>query len=837
MAVTIRPTLDRRALVIEALRGEQTFEEFAAERGLAVSTMRRALRIYLREKMPPIGGAVSSPVGHEVDIVRDQWGIPHIFAETAQDLYFGFGFAVAQDRLWQLDYRRRAAYGTLAEVLGPDAVAGDLTARTLNFVAIAEAEMVDHPATTRRALEAYAAGINHGIAHFGDELPIEFDVLGYRPEPWRAADSVAIARAALWQFSGRIENIVLAEAALRLPDGLAERFLRVEAADESIVPAEPRKVEGRTAAAGAPSVARGRSSEPSDAGRPHGSNQWAVGPALAAKGKPLLASDGHVPFTQPSSRYEVHLCGAGIDVIGITDPGVPLIGNGRSRHVAWGLTNNVSSVRDLYVEDLNPNNSDEVWNGERWVPLWTRTEEIRVHGSDPVVKVIRSTPCGPLVNELIPSVEPDGDPPLALRWVGLEPHDSITAGLQLAQATSVDEVREIHRGWQLSCQNPGFADDRGHIGYQMRGRFPRRGRPTRGYRALSEPADTWAAPLSFDALPSMEDPPRGWIGSANQRPHPVNSDLPLYGAYGDGYRGRRMRTLIEGGRDYTLADMAEMQIDCYSERAAALKDRLADLIEGNAATPPDDERDDPTPTSDDRPPPLSVVRLLRRWDCRYTIGSVAASLFTGFWLRWTERVAAARFPKHLAHAAAGAAGAVAHDLLLEGDFGWFPARDGDTDPTDRVRAEVCAALDEALAWLAAQLGTDWWRWTWGRLHPITLTHPLSAGRPVFTKVFDLGPLPCPGGPGVLNQNGFRTGERFETTSGPHYRFLCDLAEPGQAEGVNTAGNSGHPTSPHYRDQFGDWLGGRYHKLLMDRGEIEAQAGSTTRLLPPRDGHA
>ena len=177
--------------------------------------------------------AVSQPV----EIVRDRHGIAHVFAETEEDAYAGLGFVVAQDRLWQLEYRRRWAYGTLAEVLGPSALANDKAARTLRFDQIAEAEHAEHPPETRRLLEAYAAGINAAVDAFGDRLPIEFDVLGIRPAPWRAVDTVTIARASLWQFSGRIENIVIGEAAERLlPPDLASRFMAVEAPEETILP-------------------------------------------------------------------------------------------------------------------------------------------------------------------------------------------------------------------------------------------------------------------------------------------------------------------------------------------------------------------------------------------------------------------------------------------------------------------------------------------------------------------------------------------------------------------------------------------------------------------------
>jgi penicillin amidase len=280
--------------------------------------------------------------------------------------------------------------------------------------------------------------------------------------------------------------------------------------------------------------------------------------------------------------------------------------------------------------------------------------------------------------------------------------------------------------------------------------------------------------------------------------------------------------------------MGAMQNDVYSERATELKRALADLL----ADAPPSEGSAVGAQSSKIPAPASgeitnagsaedvglawAARVIHRWDGRYTLGSIGASLFAAFWWRWCRRIAAARFPAHLVEQMAGAANAIAHDLLLEPGLPWFerPTRD-----------EARAAMTEALHWLAEKLGTDRRRWTWGRLHPVTLTHALSAGRPVFAEFFDLGPRPCPGGSGVLNQNGYLVRDRLATTSGPHYRFLADLAEPTRARGVNTAGNAGNPASPHYGDQLEDWLAGRYHPLWMDRADVEANAEATLRLEP------
>jgi penicillin amidase len=783
---------EQRSAVLALLRGEQTAEQLCAAWSINRETLYAWRTAYVQRKLPLRSGRVTAPVQAQVEIIRDRWGIPHIFAERAWDLFFGYGFAVAQDRLWQIDYRRRAAYGMLSEVLGRAGLAEDRRSRILGFRQIAAREWEVISAEAREALEGYAAGVNAAIAHFGDELPLEFDILDYQPQPWTPLDTLTISRWYMWQFSGRIEGIVLAEAALRyLPPELAELYLSLEHGDVYIVPAE----EHLARLAAEPLVER-----------PAGSNQWAIGPAKSASGSAILASDGHVPFTQPSTRYEVHLCGAGYDCIGIATPGELPLGNGRNRYISWGLTNNVSSVRDLYIEEVHPEDPSRYREGDAWLPFEVREEIIHVRGEEPVRLMVRSTVRGPIVNDLLPSVDPAGDPPLSLRWVCQEPSDPLSVSLRAMRARSVEEFRALQADWPGGGQNPGFADSAGHIGYQMRGRIPIRGRITRGYRRANDPADRWQGFIPFHLLPGHVDPPRGWIGSANNPPAPSTPQAPLYGAYADGYRMLRIHHWLDQPRRYTRDDMAAMQMDDYSGRAAEVCPALVTVLQpasGRLA---------------------QALDLLRRWDYRFSLDSVAASIFQVFWLRWTRRVAAARFPAHLAGLAAGGANFVAHSLLTDGDRrGWFDGRS--------VQDEARQALEEALDWLEQRLGPDMSRWTWGELHPITLRHPLSSRSPELAAVLDIGPAPCPGSTGCLNQNGFAERERLETVSGPHYRFLADMAEPDRAWGVNTAGNSGHPASPHYADQFQDWLAGRHHPLLMDRDDILAEAEGVLILAP------
>jgi penicillin amidase len=296
---------------------------------------------------------------------------------------------------------------------------------------------------------------------------------------------------------------------------------------------------------------------------------------------------------------------------------------------------------------------------------------------------------------------------------------------------------------------------------------------------------------------------------------------------------RRIRALLDSAEGLTAEDLGRMQYDTYSGRAADLCPALLALLgrgsEG-ASRRVGEERSISTTSTPQHPntptPEDPALEALRAWDYRFDVESVGASVFQVFWLAWTRRVAAARFPAHLVGSAAGGCAHVAHRILTAGDGAagepWFEA--------GRARAEIVAAFREGVAWLAERLGTDPAGWTWGTLHPVTFRHALADRFPACTEL-NVGPFPCPGTSGVLNQNGFSVGDRLAVTSGPHYRFLADLASPNAALGTHTSGNSGHPGSPHYHDQAADWLAGRTHPLYMDRTDIHANAAGTFILAP------
>ncbi len=746
-------------------------------------------------RVPAHSGTRSATVKQSVTIQRDDWGIPHVFAESDEDLFFGFGYATAQDRLFQLDYLRRRALGQLAQVLGPEGLELDLVARTVGLHLIAEQEWKSLPDETRRLITAFSNGINALIHDSADKLPIEFDLLGYRPLPWRPVDSLAIVGEFRWYLTGRFPVIVIPELAKRAlgTGALYDAFLQAEADAEAILPA------GSYPATKAGVQPVGVSIN--DPAEGHGSNNWVVSGAKALAGKPMVASDPHIAFGAVSCWHEVHLCGGSFNVTGIAYAGMPAVMFGKNEHVAWGITNNICSIRDLYQERTDAAHPGCFLFDGQWEPARERVEIIEVKGQEPVRKVIRLSRNGPIVDEILPS-EAKSTGPVSLKWLGASPCGWITALLGMDRAKSGDELRRASEPWLVPTFCVVYADTAGQIGYQCTGRIPIRNVWERGYRPGWDPAHQWAGLIPFEGMPHMVDPPRGWIGTANNRVAADDFPYPLSGTWASCHRAVRIRQMLEGEPKFERDDFARMHQDSLSLRAVDCVPRLlAELLESQEYW----RHQHPT-----LPAASKAMEHLAAWDRRMEPDRVAASIFNVFFTLWCERVAAVRFTGETATLAAGAIGGLAGELLEQDAAGWFL--------NDETRRKTIAqSFDGALAFLTERLGPDMLNWGWGRLHTLQQQHVLS-GRGDLKQLLDRGGVPVRGDYVTVCNTGLSPD--YTAPSGAGYRLIADFSDPqGGLWAIDAGSESGHPGSPHYDDQLDEWLAARYHYLPLKREDL------------------
>jgi penicillin G amidase len=706
-------------------------------------------------------------ISGKVEIVRDMAGVPHIFAASSADLHFGLGFAMAEDRLWQMDRLRRRSLGRQAEVMGSAYLAADIAHRTIGLPAIAarEADAIDP--VTGPLIDAFVAGINRGIEVLA--LPPEFGILGYAPEPFTRACVVAIARGIWWSLNGRIDRIAAAEAARFLPEHLRQDYLTPEGSENLILPCP----------AFAPPLAAGTDDAT-------GSNNWALRPELTG-GAAILAGDPHQPFWVPSSWYEFALHGPEDNAAGCGHPGIPGLLWGSNGVAAFCLTNNMASTRDLYAETVNPANPAEYREGDRWVAFEESVETIHVKDAPDHTLTVRRTARGPIVNGLLPALDEAGDKPLSLRWIGMEHIDDMRALVNLSRATSWEAFRDTLRDWSVAVFNWIYADVEGNVGYQMAGRIPLRPRFTYGYREAERADDQWTGYIPFDELPHSYNPPRGYVASANQRPVQPDRKPTIYGAYSQGHRGIRLDQLFGAGVRHDTAANIAVQNDVVNARAQRLVPAILRLL----------------------PSDSPVARLLSGWDFAYGTDSAAPTVFETFMFHWQRATAAVHMPARLRDLVVQQTG-LGCALLAAPDRTFFP---GGTEATARTVAA------EAVKTLQDRLGPDEAGWAWGKVHLAHWKHPLSNAE--RSESFDIGPAPVDGGSHTIRNTG---GELppHNAASGAEYRIVVDFAVPDRFLAVQNIGNSGVPGDRHYRDQFGPWLRGEYHTVHLNRANIAVE---------------
>ncbi|MES1244126.1 MAG: penicillin acylase family protein [Acidobacteriota bacterium] len=730
-----------------------------------------------------------------VTVLRDPWGIPHIYAESQDDLFFAQGFVAAQDRLFQMEVWRRTAEGRLAEILGPKLVERDRVARLLRYRGDMEAEYASYAPDAKAIVSAFVRGVNAYIETVRDRPPVEFELAGFRPEPW--TPEVCLSRLASLGVTG-YATYEVARALLIREMGLeaaAELFppepyapLQVpEGLDLALV--DPKAIAAFLAAGGAVSFAA--------PDRKEGSNNWVVDGALSATGKPLLANDPHRAIGVPSLRWMVHLVGPGWNVIGAGEPALPGVAAGHNDRVGFGFTIVGIDQQDLYVEEINPENPDEVRSPrskDRWVPMRVERETIRVKGAEPVAVELRFTEHGPVIFE-----DPARHRAWALRWVGSEPGTAGYLGsLSLNRARSWPEFLKALERWKVPSENLLYADVDGNVGWKVAGLTPVR----KGWHGLLPvPGDgryEWQGFLPAAELPQDFNPARHFLATANHNILPPAYPRELGYDWAPPFRFERIvETLSQPGRRFTSEDFQRLQHDDVSRPAREFVDLLVQGVQRQGAD------------AELKP----WIERLAKWDRAFSKDSGEAALY----VLWMDRLPDAAFKERVPAAVwPVVSNALSSDnllrLLREPSPRWF----GEDARAGRDAA-LLSSLREAVAEARKRLGDDPAAWRWGALHRTSFRHPLTDQDPLFElPVFEMG-----GGNDVVHVTG--GGPDHTVNFGASFREILDVADWDRSVATSVPGQSGQPLSPHYADLLPLWAAGKYFPLLYSRERIEAES--------------
>jgi penicillin G amidase len=756
-----------------------------------------------RRALPAETGAVAvEGLRGTVEIVRDRWGVPHIYANDDDDAYFGLGWATAQDRLFQMEMNRRLAQGRLSEVFGARTVLLDRLFRTMDFAGGGRRVLARARPEALSAAHAYAQGVNAYVRVLGRRLPPEFALLRIGFDEARAEDFAGILGFMAWRlnlswaFDPLYERLVAKVGEERA----AELFPYNSGGSPSVYPA--------TATARPPQLSLFDLSPDAAALASFGpslraSNNWVVGPRKSATGRPILCNDPHLAHGLPGVWYEAHLKTSTQDVIGVTIPGFPLVVIGHNRQIAWGMTNLMVDAADFFLEKIDAEGTRVLSRGE-WTPLERRSETIRVRGGRPLTLEVRSTPHGPLVSDLLPGETRA----LSYEWnyQAASQACELDGFYALDRARSWTEFRAALSRLGSIAQNVVYADAKGHIGLQAAGAIPRltgRRDGTR-FRTGWDGSEDWDGFIPFDELPSVFDPPQGWLASANNPTLPAPSPYYISSQWEPVDRIRRIQELIREKDKLSVEDMERIQQDTT---VVSAREIAALVVLAFATQPP---RDDEV---------RAAIDLLRGWDGDMRADSAAATIFSVLYRRLFDETFSDELGKDLARAYRAQANvwAIMLEAALERHPRWFDRVDtpGVEGRDDVLRAGLEKSVDE----LRRTLGGEPRTWTWGRVHTLEFQHPLGRGSSLLGFYFNRGPFPVPGHNESVNKMEFGD-EGFAVIQGPSMRQITDFSDLDRSVAVLPGGQSGIPSSPHYADLMALWLAGRYHPLLMDRDEID-----------------
>ena len=804
--------------------------------GIGISACRAPQPARPAPPLPQVEGSLTvTGLSAPVRIVRDTWGVPHIYAENQADLFFAQGFVQAQDRLFQMDLWRRSVQGRLSEVLGANFIERDAMTRRMQYRGDMRAEWDSYGADTEEIATAFVRGINAWVDVANRQLPEEFTVAGWRPEPWRPEDLlnrtdafVTSANAAEEVFHARLVAAVgpaRAEALLQgagplqfaVPDGLDLRAITYVVGDALRAVGAPPVFSGLAAPVARAQPASGLVPKPegiaaqttsldemwpgsdqgsgrrsmataSVSGHPNGvgSNAWAVSGSRSATGAPLLAADPHTPLNHPSSRYLVHLVAPGWNVIGATTPWLPGVALGHNERVAWATTARAADVQDVYAERVNPANPHQVEQTGRWVDTTFVADPIAVKRRDQAFPFDRET----TRHGVIVASDRSRNLAFTIRWAGFEPGTAAGLGaLAIDRAASAEEFLAALRRWKLPTSTFVYATRDGAIGTKAAGLVPIR----RAWNGAL-PAPGWTGRHEWQGLSSLEESPggRGSVGPGS-----------VASANDSVARTQRIKAVLTSPQPLSIDDFKALQHDTVSWNAGQLVPLLGSL------------RGDRADVENAR------VRLLA-WDRRIAADSSEATLYVWWERSLLRRLAQTRLDSSLIDEFLARETALLVPIVTNPSSVWFdgsPSRSRDAV----ILSALADAVDAARARQADRVPS------WGALHTALFRHPLSVGAAARAR-FDIGPFERSGYAETVMATG---GADFEQRTGASLRLIADVGDWDRSVATNAPGQSGSPASRHFGDLARLWAAGEYFPLSFSERAVQDRAESTLTLTPQR----
>jgi penicillin amidase len=698
--------------------------------------------------LPKTSGSLPAPIARNARIDRDALGVPHITAASWQDAIFLQGFVTAQDRMWQMDAIRRVAAGELSEIIGRSTLEVDREARRMRMRRIAEEQVTHLSPGDRAVLTLYTRGVNFYLEQNRGKYGVEFELLRYDPRPWTVEDCILTGLQMFETLSSSWKDDLRKMQMLEKGDAAKVEYLLPPRIGTEPLP---------------------------------GSNAWAVAGSRTASGKPILASDPHLEFSLPSTWYMIHLKAPGLNVSGVSLPGLPAVIIGHNERIAWGVTNLHFDVQDLYREQFDPRTGRYLFRGQ-FEQARPENDVIPVKGEKPVEVTEWVTRHGPIfLNE--------GGNYYSLKWIAAEPGAFQFPLLDIDRAQNWQQFNDALRRYFGPAQNWVYADVDGNIGYRAAGQLPVR----KGFRG-DVPLDgasgqfEWDGYMPFDQLPSYFNPPSGLIATANQNPFPPGYPYTVSGGFAPPYRVRQIRALLTARAGWKPVEMLAVQKDVYSAFSAFLAQQAVAAYDRKR--PADRQLAD-------------AIAVFRGWNGQMDKDSNAALLADTLFRRLRRNIAERASPKNGALYEVQMAPAVIEKLLREHPPGWFQ------DWDQMLLANLREAIEEG----AKVQGSNVAGWRWGAYNVLDLKNPVAGRLPIIGQYFNIGPIWMSGSSTTVKQTTRRLG--------PSMRMIVDLSNlDGSFQNI-TAGESGHLLSGHYKDQWPAYYAGTSFPMQFNKTDVKA----------------
>jgi penicillin amidase len=744
----------------------------------------------------------------KVEIIRDSFAIPHIYAENESDLYTAVGFVLAQDRLWQMDLLRRVTTGRLSEIFGPDMADADQLLRSLRMTQKSRKILAGASPELLLALNSFCSGVNQYIEKSGKKLPPEFTLIGYKPEPWLPENSINLIGYMAWDLStGWGTEVLLHQLKSKVGSDLFADLLPDLLKQTSYVyPDFSIDPETEVILGGLNKVVSRIDELGLDVFR--GSNNWAVSGEKSSTGKPLLANDMHLGLMIPGIWYQMHQVIPGkLNVTGLVLPGQPMVIAGHNDRIAWGFTNVMVDDVDFYEETINPANPDEYqFNGE-WVKMEKTEELILTSKGDTIRRVNRFTHRGPVIS----SFKKENSKTISMHWLGNEESNELRTVYLLNRAANWDQFREALETFVSVNQNAVYADVDGNIGLQSTIGIPIRKEP--GFQVYPGSTDEfdWKGLVPFNELPVVFNPPSGFVSSANNRT--ANPDYPYYiSAWFDlPYRKDRIDEMLNSKQKLSADDFAAIQADRTSKMAQKFLPVFLALASVSDPNNPD---------------VLASAKLLQDWNYAMDPGSPAAALFDSWYFHMAKNLAQDEMDSTFFGSFISDRTLVKNfmeNILANQESGWCD--NIKTPGSKETFADIVTlSLTQSVAWLSDKIGSSPSGWEWGKIHTFTIKHPMASVK-LLDRIFGLsrGPFSVGGSFHTVGPYSYPFTDPSGVNHGASHRHIFNLGDLDASRTIIPTGTSGIPASRFYCDQTELYVNNKYHPDYITRPNVEKSA--------------